>query len=158
MFSKILFPVDFSGISELVLSYVLSIAEKYGSKIYIVHVTRDLTYFTELDIPYPSIYSFNQDIHQGAEKKMSEFCAAHLEGRDVICKILDGDPGTEILNFIDQNDIDLVIMGSHGRTGLNRIFFGSVAARVSRNSPVPVMTISPLKATVRQEAGQEPEA
>lgn len=156
MFRKILFPIDFSQVSELVLSYVLSVADKYGSEIYIVHVTRDLTYFTELDIPYPSIYSFNQDIRQGAERKMDDFCATHLSGRKVVCQVLDGDPGAEILNFIDKNEIDLVIMGSHGRTGINRIFFGSVAARVTRNSPVPVMTIRPLQALARQSKSQEP--
>jgi nucleotide-binding universal stress UspA family protein len=156
VFRKILFPIDFSQVSERVLSYVLSLADKYGSEIYIVHVTRDLTYFTELDIPYPSIYSFNQDIRQGAERKMDEFCATHLSGRKVVCQVLDGDPGAEILNFIDKNEIDLVIMGSHGRTGLNRIFFGSVAARVTRNSPVPVMTIRPLQALAKQSKGQAP--
>jgi len=143
MFKKILFPVDFSETSEQVLSYVLAMADKFDPHLFIVYVTRDLSYFTELDVPYPTIYSFNQDIKQGAEKTMQRFCDKHLQGYNYTSHVLSGDPATELVNFIKDNEIDLVIMGTHGRKGLDRIVFGSVAESVSRNSAAPVMTIRP---------------
>lgn len=143
MFKKILFPVDFSEASEHILPYVLSLAEKYQAQLHTVYVTRDMSYFTELDVPYPSIYAFNQDIKQGAEKTMRDFCQNKLAGHAVGCQVLIGDPATELVNFIEENDIDLVVMGTHGRKGINRLVFGSVAESLIRNSPVPVMTVRP---------------
>ena len=143
MFKKILFPIDLSEISVAVMSFVLSIAEKYESEIHAVYVARDMTYFAELDVPHPSIYSFSQDVKKGAEQKMKAFCEKNLLMDGASCEVLIGDPSTEIVNYVEDNDIDLVIMATQGRKGLNRLVFGSVAARVVRNSPVPVLTIKP---------------
>lgn len=143
MFKKILFPIDFSETSLRTLGYVLEIANKFDSEIYLLYITRDLTYFTELDVPHPSIYSFNQDIKKGAEKKMRDFCEVNLLNKAATCKTMVGEPASEIVNFIKENGINLVVMGTHGRQGLSRVVFGSVAARVIRTSPVPVMTIRP---------------
>lgn len=58
-------------------------------------------------------------------------------------KVLTGDPAKEILKFIESEEIDMVIMGTHGRKGLEHVFFGSVAENVLRRSPVPVLVINP---------------
>ncbi|MBW2092677.1 MAG: universal stress protein [Deltaproteobacteria bacterium] len=145
MFKKILFPIDFSEVQEDMIDYVLTTAEKFESEIYILYVVRDLTYFTELDVPHPSIYSFNQDIQKGAEKKMKAFCDEHFQGKKYSYHILVGDPATEVVNFIEENGIELVIMGTHGRQGLNRIVFGSMAEKIARNSPVPILIIKPSR-------------
>ena len=146
MFKKILFPIDLSEISVAAMSYVLSIAEKYDSELFVIYVARDMTYFAELDVPHPSIYSFSQDVKKGAEQKMRAFCEKNLLGDGASCEVLIGDPSTEIVNYVEEKDIDLVIMPTQGRKGLNRLVFGSVAARVVRNCPVPVMTIKPSPA------------
>ncbi|MBW1708342.1 MAG: universal stress protein [Deltaproteobacteria bacterium] len=143
MFNKILFPIDFSEVQEEMINYVTTTAEKFESQIFVLYVARDLTYFTELDVPHPSIYSFNLDIQKGAEKKMKDFCDARLQGKNFSSHILIGDPATEIVTFIEENEIDLVIMGTHGRQGLNRIVFGSMAEKIARNSPVPILIIKP---------------
>lgn len=143
MFKRILFPVDFSEVQEGMIEYVLTTAEKFQSEIFILYVARDLTYFTELDVPHPSIYSFHQDIQKGAEKKMKEFCDSNFMEKSYSSHILVGDPATEVVNFIEENGIDLVIMGTHGRQGLNRIVFGSMAEKIARHSPVPILIIKP---------------
>jgi len=61
--------------------------------------------------------------------------------------VMSGDPAEEILNYTQNNEIDLIIMGTHGRKGLNRIVFGSVAERVVKNSPVPVFIANPYKSS-----------
>ena len=143
MFKKILYPIDLSEISVAVMSKVLSIAEKYDSEIHVIYVARDMTYFAELDVPHPSIYSFSQDVKKGAEQKMKTFCEKNLLFQGASCEVLIGDPSTEIVNYVEDHDIDLVVMATQGRKGLNRLVFGSVAARVVRNGPVPVLTIKP---------------
>ena len=59
--------------------------------------------------------------------------------------VVAGDASEEILNYIEEHQIDLVIMGTHGRKGMDKIIFGSVAERVVKTSPVPVMVVNPYK-------------
>jgi nucleotide-binding universal stress UspA family protein len=59
--------------------------------------------------------------------------------------VVAGDPSEEILNYIGTHGIDLVVMGTHGRKGLDKVIFGSVAERVVKSSPVPVMVVNPFK-------------
>ncbi len=83
---------------------------------------------------------------EAAEKFMAKFCKEELEACPVFEKRIHcGDPASEILKAIDTEAIDLVIMGTHGRKGLEHVFFGSVAKNVVKKSPVPVLTINPYK-------------
>ncbi|MEF8863154.1 MAG: universal stress protein [Haloarculaceae archaeon] len=66
---------------------------------------------------------------------------AHTIGLTVVTEIVEGDPHGEILEYVSEHDIDLVVMGTHGRTGTDRIVMRSVAERVVRRSPVPVLTV-----------------
>jgi nucleotide-binding universal stress UspA family protein len=78
---------------------------------------------------------------------MEEFVEAHFdEYPSMKTKVLLGDATANILDYITSEDIDLVIMGTHGRKGLDRVIFGSVADRVIKMSPVPVMSINPYRA------------
>lgn len=62
-------------------------------------------------------------------------------GLTVVIEIVEGNPHEEILEYVSEHGIDMVIMGTHGRTGLDRVVMGSVAERVVRRSPVPVLTV-----------------
>jgi len=61
-------------------------------------------------------------------------------------KVVAGDPSEEILRYIQEEGIDLVVMGTHGRKGLDKVIFGSVAERVVKSAPVPVMVVNPFTA------------
>jgi nucleotide-binding universal stress UspA family protein len=83
---------------------------------------------------------------EGAEKAMDRVCEEQLEScPNFQRRIVSGDPAQEILKMIVSEAIDLVIMGTHGRKGLEHIIFGSVAENVVKKSPVPVLTINPYK-------------
>ena len=83
---------------------------------------------------------------KGAEKALDRVCKEQLQGCPNFQKmILSGDPAQEILKTIEKEGIDLVIMGTHGRKGLEHVFFGSVAENVVKKSPAPVLTINPYK-------------
>ena len=144
---KILFPIDFTDNSIKILPYVLSVSEKYDGMIYLLHVVEDLSKWSSgFYIPQISLTRYQKEALKGAEKTMKRFCKEQLQGSPNFQKrILSGDPVQEILRTIDSEGIDLVIMGTHGRKGLEHVFFGSVAENVVKKSPVPVLTINPYK-------------
>jgi nucleotide-binding universal stress UspA family protein len=95
-------------------------------------------------VPDPSINRFEREVLDGAEKRLYEFREAHFkEFKDVKVDVLLGEVAEEILGYAAEEKIDLIIMGTHGRKGLDKIVFGSVADRVVKTSPVPVMVINP---------------
>jgi nucleotide-binding universal stress UspA family protein len=110
-------------------------------------VARVFDYFTSMYVPHPSVSQFEKEVIEGAEKRLYEFAEEHFKGVDgVKVKVAAGDPSDEILGYIEAIGIDLVIMGTHGRRGLDKIMFGSVAERVVKSSPVPVMVVNPFTA------------
>ena len=141
---KILFPIDFTENSSKILPYVLSVSEKYNSMIYLLHVVQDLQRWGKAYIPHASLDKFQKEVLEGANKSMERVCEEQLQQcPNFQRKLVSGDPATEILKTIDSEGMDLVIMGTHGRKGLEHTIFGSVAENVVKKSPVPVLTINP---------------
>ncbi|MCJ7614973.1 MAG: universal stress protein [Desulfobacterales bacterium] len=145
-FKKILFPVDLSELSPKLVPYVLTMAEKFGSEICLLFVARVLDHFTSIYVPHPSIDKFENEVAEGAKKRIKEFKEEHFTAfPDTKAVVLSGDIADEILNYIKSEGFDMVIMGTHGRKGLEKAFFGSVAERVAKVSPVPVLLLNPYK-------------
>ena len=145
-FKKILFPVDLSESSDKILPYVQTVAKKFDSKIYILFAARVFDYFTSIYVPHPSINKFEKEIIEGAEKRLYEFVDAHFtEFPGTKTVVVAGDAAEKIVEYIEDQKIDLVIMGTHGRKGMDKVIFGSVADRVIRLSPVPVMVVNPYR-------------
>lgn len=148
-FKKILFPVDLSEASPKIVPFVRSIAEKFDSKVHILFVARVFQYFTSIYVPHPSIDIFENEIFEGAQKSLREFTGKYFKDTDRIkTAVVKGDAAEEILNYIKKEGIDLLIMGTHGRKGLDKVIFGSVAEKVSKTAPVPVMLVNPYKAKI----------
>ena len=145
-FKRILYPVDLSESSAKMVPYVQSVAKKFKSKIHILFAARAFDYFTSMYVPHPSISRFAKEIIEGAEKRLYEFVDEHFsEFANTKTIVVAGDASEEIINYIEDQRIDLVIMGTHGRKGMDKIIFGSVAERVLKTSPVPVMVVNPHK-------------
>jgi nucleotide-binding universal stress UspA family protein len=146
-FRKILFPVDLSDVSPKIAPWVIMMAEQFAAEIYLLFVARKLDYYIRVYMAPELIKDFSYELIRGAKRKIEEFTKTALEGYSK-CKasVAHGEPAYEILDYITSEKIDLVIMGSHGRKGLDRVFFGSVADRVVKMSPVPVLTINPYRA------------
>lgn len=146
---KILFPIDLTLNSSKVLPYVLSASEKYNSMIYLLHVVEDLRSFGSEyidDMPHEHLDRFQKETAEAAKKAMDRVCDEELQScPNFQRKMVSGDPATEILKLIDSERIDLVIMGTHGRKGLEHVIFGSVAENVVKKSRAPVLTINPYR-------------
>jgi nucleotide-binding universal stress UspA family protein len=140
---KILFPVDLSEVSPKIAPYVKEVASKFEAEVHLLFVARILQHFVSIYVPHPSVRNFEAEIVKGAERKLEEFVEEHFQGVSPKAKVVLGDAAEEILNYVKSEGIDLVIMGTHGRKGLEKIVFGSVAERVVKKSPVPVLTVNP---------------
>jgi nucleotide-binding universal stress UspA family protein len=146
MFKKILVPVDFSQYSDEILAYAIEIAHKFDASIDLIHVIPNMDYFT----PYESfmaaenIVAVQKGVEGEVEKDLDEV-AQKLPGITVKKVIRTGVAFVEILDYVKSEGIDLIIMGTRGRGGLEHIIIGSVAEKVLRKSPCPVLTIRPPK-------------
>ena len=143
---RILYPIDFSECSYQVLPYVLNVAEKYDAEIYLLYVLDDLRQFAGMHVPHTSISNFVEQAMVESEKMLDKICDEHLQScPNFQRRLVMGDPRVEILKMVKSEKIDLVIIGSHSRRGLERIIFGSVAEYVVKNAPVPVLTVKPTE-------------
>jgi len=144
---KILFPIDFTENSSKILPFVLSMSEKYDGMIYLLHVVEDLSKWgVGSFVPHLPLDSFKKDAIEGAKKAMDKVCDQQLEGCPNFQRmVVYGDPASEILKTIESEGIDMVIMGTHGRKGLEHTIFGSVAENVVKRSSVPVLVVNPHK-------------
>lgn len=141
---KILFPCDLSENSEKILPYVLSVSEKYNSMIYLLHVVQDFCKWGKVYVPHTSMKTLQQEAVQNAKETMETVCYEQMQNCPNFQKIVvPGDTTEEILKTIDSEGIDLVIMGTHGRKGLEHTIFGSVAEKITKKSPVPVLIVNP---------------
>jgi len=139
---SILFPTDFSEGSAEALKYAVEFANRYGDKLSVLHVIYDIAKASGWYVPHVSMDAIYKDIQEGAKKELDNFGVKELGGLKSIERIVQtGVPYQEIMNCAVKNKIDMIIIGTHGRTGIDRILFGSTAAQVVRNAPCPVLTV-----------------
>lgn len=137
----ILVPSDFSDYAELAFQWALEMAEKWGAKIVVVNAAPLFSYLAYPESVYMvDLAKMENEILADAEKKLKEFAekkGAHKV--QVETKAVLGDPFWEICKAAEQEHVDLIVMGSHGRTGLAHVLLGSVAERVVRHASCPVL-------------------
>jgi universal stress protein A len=139
---KILFATDFSEGSSSSLPYAVSIARQYGAKLYFVHVIYDVVKTSGWYVPHVSMDELYRDMEKNAKAQLEKSFLEEIRGyKDVEHVVLKGTPYEEISRFAEENKIDLIVIGTHGRTGLDRMLFGSTAEQVVRYAPCPVLTV-----------------
>lgn len=139
---SILFPTDFSEGSAEALKYAVEFAKKYDAKLYVVHIIYDVAKASGWYVPHISMDKLYQDIQEGAKKELDNFGVEELSGiKNIERVVITGIPHQEIVAFASNKKVDMIIIGTHGRTGIDRILFGSTAAQVVRNAPCPVLTV-----------------
>lgn len=139
---RILFPTDFSEGSYHALSVASDLARHYGAKLFIIHVIYDVFKATDSHVPHVSADELYQEITEWATKEMDSCCAEETRGLgEVEKKVLKGVPHEEIIQFASDEKVDMIIMGTYGKKGFERLIFGSTAEKVVRSAPCPVMTV-----------------
>ena len=140
---KILCALDLSQHSESVAAYASEFSKKFDAEIVAVYIAPALTQYVGFHVPPSSIENFVREIVTGAEESMQEFVGKHFAGVNATGTVLHGYAAEEILNHASEIGADMIIMGTHGRKGIDRILFGSVAEKIVKSSTIPVMTVRP---------------
>ncbi|OGR40069.1 MAG: universal stress protein [Desulfovibrionales bacterium GWA2_65_9] len=142
---KILCAVDFSEHSPAVAEYARILAQGLGASIDCLYVAPSLSQYVGFHVPPSSIENFVGEIVTGAEATMSAFLNENFQGVKAVGHVVTGYAAEEIFGMAIKEDVDLIIMGTHGRKGIDRILFGSVAEKVVKGAKCPVLTIRPSK-------------
>ena len=137
MYEKILVPSDGSECSEKALEHAVKLAEKFESEIHLLYVV-DVRMNTAGEYYSNLVGTMREQGEDRLKEKAEEISSKDV---DVQTSVIEGIPHTEINDYSDEYDTDLIVMGTHGRTGLNRLLIGSVTEKIVRTSKVPVLTV-----------------
>lgn len=145
--NNILFATDFSPRSDAALPYAVAIAHQYGATIYGAHVASSEDYlFTAPDL-WPSRLQHEKELEQEVLKHLDEQLGA--EKHEAIFGV--GEVWQTLSGFIGENDIDLLVIGTHGRTGARKLLMGSIAEKIFRQATCPVLSIGPNVGSKRED-------
>ncbi len=142
-------PVDFSDNSRLIAESAAYFAGKMGACLHLVFVVQNFEDYSGFFVPQMNMPNLEQELFSGAQERMEGFReevaekVAALGVTDLQTKVLMGDVAENIVEYATEIESDLIIMGTHGYKGLEKIMFGSVADKVVRGALCPVMTINP---------------
>jgi nucleotide-binding universal stress UspA family protein len=156
--TRILVPVDFSSHSDRAFRYALRLANRFGASVELVHVVDNPiasgTWTAEVYVP--NLPEILDSLLREAEKRLAALKSAAAGDRvSVESHVLTGQPAHTIVEHARTGGFDLVVMGTHGRTGFSHLFVGSVAERVVRRASCPVLTV---RDTTRPAEEAEPPA
>ncbi len=140
---NVLFATDFSATSNAALPYAVAICRRFGATLHAAHVLSDASLLLMTGgVDYVSMSTIYEDAHGEAKGKLDQM-SAHLEGIEHRSYIRHGQVWKSLAGIINENQIDLVVVGTHGRSGLGKLLLGSVAEDILRHSPYPVLTVGP---------------
>jgi nucleotide-binding universal stress UspA family protein len=133
---SILHPTDFSKPSEHALRFACALARDYQARLVLLHVVEPPVYYGELGMTVP----LPADYHEHLRERLSHLVPGD-SGLPVETVLVEGVAWREILSVAEEQHCDLIVMGTHGRTGISRVLLGSVVEQVSRHSRLPVLTL-----------------
>ena len=143
--TRILVPTDFSPASDAAFDYALVIASRFGASLHLLHVLDDplvvgQTWGSEVYIG--SLPTMRESLSQAAAAKLAHVVAqAEAKGIAARSDVRVGRPAEMIRDAAEKEAVDLIVMGTHGRTGMAHLVMGSVAERMLRDAPCPVLTV-----------------
>ncbi|MFZ1082276.1 MAG: universal stress protein [Candidatus Kryptoniota bacterium] len=141
---KILVPQDFSEYSIHALKYAVTFAGFFNSELIVLHIVEPIIYPADFSFGQVSIPAMEEEIRKHSEEQLNELVAREIpENIKATSIIRMGKPFIEIVEIAKSENADLIIISSHGRTGMDHVLFGSTADKVVRKAPCPVLTIRP---------------
>ena len=143
LIERILLPTDFSEYSSHAVPYACALADEYNAELHVLHVLEKLAsvpYFG-MGLATPGIA---EESEQHARNLIENVLPADWPGRDrAVLAVRHGSPFVEIIRYVKEENISMMVITTHGRTGLAHTFLGSQAEKLARKSPCPVLTVRP---------------
>ena len=138
MYAEILVPTDGSPASDAAIEHAIDLADRYDARLHALYVVDGAAY-SSLEAGAEIVVEALESEGEEATKRVADAAA----DADVECvsSVVSGTAYRSIQDYVDEHDIDVVVMGTHGRKGLDRYLLGSVTERVVRTSDVPVLTV-----------------
>ncbi len=141
---RVVVPVDFSSTMNKVVDYGVMVADKLGAEILFLHVINDFQGY-DMMLVHPSFMSMTKDLEQKAEERMTHLVKDHQQRENgVRGHVVIGDAADEIIDYAKLEKADMIIIGTHGVKGLEKILIGSTADRVVKKAPCPVLVFNPF--------------
>jgi universal stress protein A len=141
---KILLPTDFSEYSAIATKYACELAIRFDAELHLLHTLEPYVGSTPefgMGLAFPN---YIMEAKAAAEKTLVDVLDPKwVEGRKMIRVVVEGSPKLEIIQYAREQNIDLIVLATHGRTGLRHVIMGSVAETIVRTAPCPVLTVRP---------------
>jgi nucleotide-binding universal stress UspA family protein len=154
---QVVTPIDFSDNSRLIANSSVFMAGKYGAAIDLIFVVQNFEDYSGFFVPQMHVPNLEEELMTGAEERMTTFIdelkvdCSEFGVKEIRNKVLIGDVAEQIVEYATGIEADLIIMGTHGYKGLEKIMFGSVADKVVRSALCPVTTINPYTCCTWEE-------
>ena len=144
---KVLVPIDFSDYSKSALKYAVNFAKSFNADIILIYVVEPIIYPPDFSMGQIAMPSINTEWDDRAKDELQKLAKSEIaEIANVKTIIKTGKPFVEIIETAKEEDIDLIIIATHGHSGVEHILFGSTAEKVVRKAPCPVLTLrEPIK-------------
>jgi nucleotide-binding universal stress UspA family protein len=142
---RILCALDFSDDTSGIAEYARELAEAVDAGVVVLYVAQSMNRYTLFNVTEAAVKDFVDTVASGARDRMDEAIAKQFEGIRAEGVVDMGYPAEVILSVAEERNCDLIVMGTHGRAGWDRIVFGSVAEKVVKAARVPVLTVPPRK-------------
>lgn len=136
---QILVPVDFSATSEKALKYAGKFVEQFGSSVTLLHVIQPVVYPADFGYPATVLDTLDDTARRQIQERLEVLAASLTPKAQTLLRV--GQPYYEITAAAKELDVDLIIITTHGHTGLKHVLLGSTAERVVRHAPCPVLTL-----------------
>jgi nucleotide-binding universal stress UspA family protein len=141
---KIVVPQDFSEYSLHALKYAVTLAGLFNSELVVLHVVEPIVYPADFSFGQVSIPAMEEEIRKHSEEQLNELVTNEIPNSIKTTSIIKvGKPFIEIIDVAKAENADLIVISSHGRTGMDHVLFGSTADKVVRKAPCPVLTVRP---------------
>lgn len=144
---KVLVPIDFSDYSKSALRYAVSFARSFNAEIILIYVVEPIIYPPDFSMGQIAMPTINTDWDTRAKEELDKLAKNEITSNGKVKTIIKtGKPFAEIIETAKEEDIDLIIIATHGHSGVEYILFGSTAEKVVRKAPCPVLTLrEPIK-------------
>lgn len=140
MYDRIVVPTDGSAGTRRAIDHAVRLATTHDATIHAIYVVNSARYAGfSMETAWEGVDSMLREEGEEAVAEIERIADSH--DVPVETTVLDGSPSTEIVRYADEEHCDLIVMGTHGRGGINRLLLGSVAERVVRSSAIPVLTV-----------------
>ncbi len=154
---KVLAPIDFSDYSKGALKYAANFVKAFNAELYLIYVVEPVIYPPDFSMGQIAMPSVDIEMDKRAKEELDILAKKEIPAEIKATTIVKtGKPFIEIIETAKEEDVDLIIIATHGHTGIEHILFGSTAEKVVRKAPCPVLTLrAPVKGFIFNEARKE---